>query len=282
MTMHVTETDRSVLHADSVRRIASLVHVEDQEQSPEVLLGLIRSKDAEAWSLLSRFLAAWDEWFNFHRSVEADGLQGRLSSVQLHTLHSLVAAKNAARTALIQKTRSLELRRITIRVPVVKDRSGDELQLASRVRRDLYSHGPIELDPDAPEFSSRRDSDGSVFFSFVTAHAAEVQNILNRFNYTSPRVECIVEPAGTSEPCLNCGKVYEPSTPAVCVNCGFREISPCPRCGTDIARSDYIKIVGNLFRCPACAARVRLRYNDPIVDEYNSYNQPLVIVEEAD
>jgi hypothetical protein len=79
--------------------------------------------------------------------------------------------------------------------------------------------------------------------------------------------------------CLNCGNV--PEAPfAVCMNCGFREISACPNCGTDVPRSQYVAMGGNLFQCPipTCQARVRLAFNEPLWRDDGHYNEPTIIV----
>ncbi len=79
--------------------------------------------------------------------------------------------------------------------------------------------------------------------------------------------------------CLNCGNVADKPV-AVCPNCNFREISPCPSCKTDVARQDYVDVPGDLFACPFCRAHVRLRYADPIWDKEGKYNEPVVIVKQ--
>jgi hypothetical protein len=43
----------------------------------------------------------------------------------------------------------------------------------------------------------------------------------------------------------------------------------------------YSRIAGDLFRCPHCKNRVRLRFNDPMILPSGDYNQPLVVVEEV-
>jgi predicted RNA-binding Zn-ribbon protein involved in translation (DUF1610 family) len=67
--------------------------------------------------------------------------------------------------------------------------------------------------------------------------------------------------------------------PAVCPNCGFHDISPCPNCGTEVPRQKYVRLGSNVFKCPACEQRVRLRFNEPMFLSDGTYNQPLVIVE---
>jgi hypothetical protein len=42
---------------------------------------------------------------------------------------------------------------------------------------------------------------------------------------------------------------------------------------------DYIRLGGDLFRCPHCGNRVRLRYNEPMFDPTGLLRSPLVLVE---
>ena len=61
-------------------------------------------------------------------------------------------------------------------------------------------------------------------------------------------------------------------------NCGFRDISACPVCHTEVSRQNYQRIDSNLFHCPQCHSQVRLRFNEPMFLGDAMYNQPLVVV----
>jgi len=263
-----------------MRRLAQLLEVEQPDAPSDELRQEIQRRDEDASQVLDRFFAAWSQWYEFHRQIDENGRTGRLTSEQHQQLETLIGERDDARAALIRKTKQLELRRVTIRIPPHTDEPGKELEIAASIRRDLYAHGPIEIDPDAPEFSTLRDSDGWAYFVFTTAHQSAVKHLLDRFGY-SDKIELIVAAADTGETCLNCGQPYEPMMPTVCLNCGFRDISPCPQCGEDIPRLAYIKIAGNLHRCPACVARVRMRFNDPLTEPNGHYAEPQVIVEDA-
>ncbi|MGO8752244.1 MAG: hypothetical protein ACLQNE_40410 [Thermoguttaceae bacterium] len=278
--MLLIEEDRAVLNRDSVRRVAQVLEIDRPGATSDELRELIRQRDAEAYQVLTGFLEAWNAWYEFHRRIDQNGPRSRLTSEQHTELANLVAARNDTRAALIWKTKQLELRQVTIRIAPDRKRPGNELDLAAKIRRDLYAHGPIEIDPDSAEFSTRRDKDGWASFSFITAHHRFVYEILDRFGYRD-KVELIVQAVDAAEMCLKCGKRYVPIMPTVCDDCGFRDISPCPRCGEEIPRGAYIRITGNLHRCPACAARVRLRFSDPLFEPNGQYAQPVVIVEEA-
>ena len=80
---------------------------------------------------------------------------------------------------------------------------------------------------------------------------------------------------------MNCGNVAGEVQPTVCPTCRFRDVTRCPSCNTEVSRQLYIPIAGDLFRCPICNERVRLRFNNPMFLPDGSYNQPLVVVEEA-
>jgi hypothetical protein len=274
-----TEEDRAVLNRDSIRRIASVLGILTPDANSDELRQAIGRTDRETSEILNNFLDAWNGWYEFHRQISENEQAGRLTAEQRAELTGLIRIRNQTRTALIRKVKKLELRRITVKVPQ-QSSGGNELEIATKVRRDLYSHGPIEIDPDSPEFSINRDTDGSVSFAFITAHESMVKDIIERFGYRD-KVSVQIDQTDGAESCLNCGTVYSPIMPAVCDNCGFRDISPCPRCREDVPRGEYLKISGNLFRCPACAARVRLRFNDLLSDQEGRYVQPIVIVEDA-
>ena len=90
----------------------------------------------------------WNAWYEFHRRIDQNGPRSRLTSEQHTELANLVAARNDTRAGLIWKTKQLELRQVTIRIAPDRKRPGNELDLAAKIRRDLYAHGPIEIDPD--------------------------------------------------------------------------------------------------------------------------------------
>jgi hypothetical protein len=165
---------------------------------------------------------------------------------------------------------------------LTSDPSGD-LRRLSMVRRDLYAHSPIEVDPDNPAFRTQRDADGRAYFEFSTSfEPRDVEDVLTRFHHDNyVELRPIDGPAGT--PCLSCGYIGTGPLPATCPQCGFQDISPCPHCGESISRESYVQIAGDLFRCPnsACRAFVRLRFNEPLITSDGNYNQPVVLVEEA-
>jgi hypothetical protein len=155
-----------------------------------------------------------------------------------------------------------------------------ELRRLSMVRRDLYGHSPVEIDPDNPAHQNRRDAQRRAYFEFSTNYVDEVRRVLREYGHeSSVTVEEVAGPAG--EPCLRCGHVAGPVTPPVCPNCEFRDISPCPHCHEEVPRQEYESVAGDLFRCPRCRTRVRLHFNDPLVRSDGSYSEPVVIVEEA-
>src|SRR5580693_3549110 len=80
-----------------------------------------------------------------------------------------------------------------------------------------------------------------------------------------------------ADECLNCGNVPEAPS-SVCPNCGFREISPCPDCGWEISRTEYVAAGGSFFQCPHCHTRVRLAYNEPLWRDDGHYNEPAIVV----
>lgn len=170
--------------------------------------------------------------------------------------------------------------RIRITVKPTGDRTND-LRVAANVRRDLWAHSPVEIDPDNPLHGTHRDEQGRAYFEFSTRYPDEVTRVLREHGHDE-RVEVreVGEPVGQA--CQNCGNVVGPVLPTVCPNCHFRDISACPVCQHEVPRQSYTRIGGNLFRCPHCHNRVRLRFNEPMFLGDGTYNQPLVVVEQTE
>jgi hypothetical protein len=155
-----------------------------------------------------------------------------------------------------------------------------ELRLAADVRRDLWAHSPVEIDPDNPLHGTHRDQNGRAYFEFSTDSPDDVHRVIEEYNYTG-QVELTEALTVPGAECANCGNVSGPLQPSVCPNCQFRDISPCPICREEVSRQSYNAISGDLFLCPNCSNRVRLRFNNPMFLPDGRYNQPLVVVEKA-
>jgi hypothetical protein len=156
----------------------------------------------------------------------------------------------------------------------------DDLRWAARARRDLWAHSPVEVNPDSPRHGTHRDAERNAYFEFATDRLPEVQRVLREFGYSErARVEVMQEGEGTE--CVNCGNI-SPQMTAVCPNCQFRDIDPCPYCIREVARLAYASVAGDLFQCPICRHRVRFQFNDPLFDADGHYNQPLVRVSPAE
>jgi len=169
-----------------------------------------------------------------------------------------------------------------LRITALGTNGDDELRRLALIRRDLYAHSPIEIDPDNPAYRSQRNGDGRAFFEFSTDYLDAVERVLiERNHHAFIKLEPASGPAG--EPCLRCGHIEGGPVPAVCLKCGFEDIAPCPHCHTPVPRAKYekVKVAGDLFKCPACNARVRLSFNDPLLKADGQYNEPVVVVELA-
>lgn len=152
------------------------------------------------------------------------------------------------------------------------------LRVAANVRRDLFAHSPVEVDPDNPLHGTHRDESGRAYFEFSTEHPDEVRRVLNEYDHAD-RVELTERREALGEPCLNCGNIAGAVLPAVCPNCEFQDISPCPSCGEEIPRQAYRRDGNALFHCPKCQSQIQLRFNEPMFLPDGRYNQPLVVVE---
>ena len=170
--------------------------------------------------------------------------------------------------------------RMRITVIPTGDRT-DDLRTAASVRRDLFAHSHIEIDPDNPLHGTHRDDDGRAYFEFSTDDSDEAHRVVDKFGHAK-RVELTETHEVFGEACQNCGNVAGPILPVVCPNCGFQDISPCPCCGQSISRGQYVRRGNTLFQCPNCRNHVGLRFNEPMFLSDGTYNQPLVIVEAAE
>ncbi len=169
--------------------------------------------------------------------------------------------------------------RMRITVKPANDRVG-EMQTASDLRRVLWAHAPVDVDPEHPLHGAHRDGSGRVYIEFATEFPEEVRRVIGQHHLTE-RVELTASPSIPGRECSNCGNVAGPVQPAVCPNCGFHDIAPCPSCREPIPRDSYIAVSGSIFVCPHCKNHVRLGYNSPMFLPDGHYNQPLVLVAEA-
>jgi len=55
--------------------------------------------------------------------------------------------------------------RVTIKA---QDDRASELRTAADVRRDLWAHSPVEIDPDHPLHGTHRDEEGRAYFELAT------------------------------------------------------------------------------------------------------------------
>jgi hypothetical protein len=158
--------------------------------------------------------------------------------------------------------------------------TADDLRWAARVRRDLWAHSPVEIDPDSPRHGTHRDEEKNAFFEFATDRLQEVRRVLEEYGYKERAQATVVQDEEGTE-CVNCGDIT-PKLVTVCPTCNFRDIAPCPHCNHEIPRLEYTPVSGDLFKCPMCHKRVRLRFQDPLFDGKGYYKQPLILVVPAE
>lgn len=173
-----------------------------------------------------------------------------------------------------------------IRLTIANGRdTTEQLRVAMRLRQRVIDSAPVQVDPRFPLQGMHRNAAGRPYFEFQTANAAAVSEVIGRNEFAN-QVELTETEEPLGEPCANCGNIAGPIQPAVCPNCGFHEISPCPICGVQNAKAMYERIAGDLFFCPTKAAdggrhRVRLLFNDPMFNPDGTYHQPLIVVSEV-
>jgi hypothetical protein len=176
----------------------------------------------------------------------------------------------------------LEIEMLRVRVTIKHNPAdpADDLRSAALIRRDLWAHSPVEIDPDSPRHGTHRDEHKNAFFEFATERLEEVERVLKEFGYTNRAEATVVKEDGGME-CVNCGNIT-PKLTTVCPNCEFRDIAACPHCNHEIPRTEYTPISGDLFKCPMCHKKVRLNFQDPLFDGDGYYRQPLVLVTPAE
>lgn len=59
----------------------------------------------------------------------------------------------------------------------------ENLRRISRIKRDLYSHSPVEVDPDDPRFATHRWQDGRAYFEFSTDFVNEARRVLQEYGH---------------------------------------------------------------------------------------------------
>ena len=173
------------------------------------------------------------------------------------------------------------MKKIRITVQHNPDDPVDDLRIAARVRRDLWAHSTVEVSPDSPKHGTHRDADRNAYFEFATNYPDEVQQVLDKYRYAH-RVRAAIVTDEVGPECVNCGNISGAVLPTVCPTCQFRDISACPYCHHEVARQSYSPVCSNIFKCPMCGHRVRLRMRDPLFDSKGHYNEPLVIVEKVE
>jgi hypothetical protein len=155
----------------------------------------------------------------------------------------------------------------------------DDLRWAARVRRDLWAHSPVEIDPDSPVHGTHRDASRNAYFEFATDRLTEVRRVLEDYGHADRvTLEVGADVAGTE--CVNCGNISTELF-TVCPTCTFRDIDRCPYCNSEVARLMYLPVAGDLFECPMCHHRVQFHFHEPMFDGTGRYNQPLVRVSPA-
>lgn len=172
------------------------------------------------------------------------------------------------------------MRRVRVTIKHNPDDPADDLRCAARVRRSLWAHSAVEIDPDSPNHATRRDDEKNAYFEFATDRFPEVVRVLQEQGFMKRAEATIVKEEYGTE-CVRCGQIT-PKLTTVCPNCGFRDVEPCPHCNHEVPRTEYTPILGNLFTCPVCGKKVRLNFQDPLFDVEGTYQQPLVLVTSAE
>lgn len=92
----------------------------------------------------------------------------------------------------------VEMQRIRLTIRHNPIDPADDLKYAASVRRDLWAHSPVEIDPDSPVHGTHRDVSGNAYFEIVTNYQDEVRRILHEYDHES-RVSLNVESGKVSD-----------------------------------------------------------------------------------
>jgi hypothetical protein len=71
------------------------------------LLARIATKDVEVHRLLTDFLNSYKAWFEFHKEIDRQGKQGRLSAGETQQLMTLTERKDTTRARIVERLQSI-------------------------------------------------------------------------------------------------------------------------------------------------------------------------------
>src|SRR5271157_259354 len=77
----------------------------------------------------------------------------------------------------------VEMQRIRLTIRHNPDDPADDLRYAARVRRDLWAHSLVEIDPDHRVHGTHRDPDRNAYFEFATELPDEVHRVLRDYGH---------------------------------------------------------------------------------------------------
>ena len=137
------------------------------------------------------------------------------------------------------------------------------------------------VEPGSELNRTKRNAVGRAYFDLETEYPDEMSRVLSEYGHSN-NVDVIEIAGPLGEECEKCHTVVTPVLPTVCPNCKFRDTSPCPNCGQEVPRLKYVRIAGELYQCPNCQAKVRIRFNSPLFDDQGQMIEPVVIVSLAE
>src|SRR5437016_3220855 len=111
----------------------------------------------------------------------------------------------------------VDMQRVRVTVKHNPADPADDLRWAARVRRDLWAHSPVEIDPDSPRHGTHRDEEKNAYFEFATDRFEEVRRVLQAYGYADRAQATVVQDEKGTE-CVNCGNIT-PALVTVCPTC---------------------------------------------------------------
>jgi hypothetical protein len=106
--MFISDQDAAHLVDLAIRYTCARLHIpEFGVIDHDELLSRIATRDSEIHRLLIDFLASYRAWFQFHKQIDAEGRQGRLTAAETQRLMSLTDTKDNTRNLIVEKLKSM-------------------------------------------------------------------------------------------------------------------------------------------------------------------------------
>jgi len=102
----LSENDLKIFFGEVIRNVAKELRVNEWEWLfHSELLEQIKGQNSAVAAKLDSFFSAYKNWHSFHVKVDPENKAGNLSPAENSELQTLIAARDAAREALLKELR---------------------------------------------------------------------------------------------------------------------------------------------------------------------------------